>query len=63
MKLDSTIVNFFKIFATLMVFCCHSVIVASECFNPHGLIYLFNTPAWGGVDVSDNQRIPCFVWL
>ncbi len=49
MKLNSTIVNFFKIFATLMVFFCHSVICASESFQTHGLIYLFNTPAWGGV--------------
>lgn len=49
MRINSTIVNFLKVFATILVFCCHSVIVAHESFQPYGLVYLFNTPAWGGV--------------
>lgn len=49
MNLNSTIINVLKVFATLLVFFCHSVIVAGECFAPHGLIHLFSTPAWGGV--------------
>ncbi len=46
MRINSTIVNFLKVFATILVFCCHSVIVAHESFQPYGLVYLFNTPAW-----------------
>lgn len=38
-----------KVFATLLVFLCHSTIVAKECFGGGGLIRIFNTPAWGGV--------------
>lgn len=49
MRLNSTIVNILKVFATLMVYFCHSTIVAKECFGGGGLIKMFNTPAWGGV--------------
>lgn len=49
MKFNSTIVNVLKVFATLMVFFCHSTIVAKESFGGGGLIRIFNTPAWGGV--------------
>ena len=51
MKLNSTALNFLRVFAAALVFFCHSTIVAGESFGLelHGLSKLINTPAWGGV--------------
>lgn len=63
MRPNSTIINILKVFATLLVFLCHSTIVAKECFGGGGLIRIFNTPAWGGMDVLDNQWVIGFLWV
>ncbi len=49
--LNSAVLNILRVYATALVFFCHSTIVARECFgfSLHGLKRLINTPAWGGV--------------
>ena len=49
--LNSTVLNILRVYATALVFFCHSTIIAKECFEfkLHGLMRLLNTPAWGGV--------------
>ena len=49
--LNSTVLNILRVYATALVFFCHSTIVARECFQMewHGLARLLITPAWGGV--------------
>ena len=49
--LNSTLLNILRVYATALVFFCHSTIIANECFGfeLHGLERLINTPAWGGV--------------
>lgn len=49
--LNSTVLNVLRVYATALVFFCHSTIIAKECFEfkLHGLMRLLNTPAWGGV--------------
>ena len=51
MMLHSSSINVLKVTATLLVFFCHSTITATNEFNYelHGVMKLFNTPAWGGV--------------
>ena len=50
-KLNSTTLNVLRVYATLMVFFCHSTIVAQDVFGfkLHGAFCALNTPAWGGV--------------
>ena len=50
-SLNSTILNVLRVYATALVFFCHSTIIAKECFEfkLHGIMRLLNTPAWGGV--------------
>lgn len=50
-SLNSTVLNILRVYATALVFFCHSTIVAKQCFGLklHGLERLINTPAWGGV--------------
>lgn len=51
LTLNSTVLNILRVYATALVFFCHSTIIAKECFGfkLHGLWRLINTPAWGGV--------------
>lgn len=53
LKLNSTALNVLRVYATLMVFCCHSAIIGSEefCLELDGGMHLLNTPAWGGVGI------------
>lgn len=50
-KLNSTILNVLRVFATLLVFFCHSCIIGRDefGFELHGALWLLKTPAWGGV--------------
>lgn len=50
-KLNSTVLNVLRVFATLLVFFCHSYIVGRDEFGLelHGAMWLLKSPAWGGV--------------
>lgn len=49
--INSTVLNILRVYATALVFFCHSTIIAKECFGfeLYGFERLINTPAWGGV--------------
>lgn len=54
MNINSTALNIIRVYATLLVFLCHSTIIAKESFGfiiqeSIPLRMLFLTPAWGGV--------------
>ena len=51
LKLNSTALNVLRVFATLLVFFCHSYIVGRDefGFELHGALWLLKSPAWGGV--------------
>ena len=50
-KINSTTLNVLRVYATALVFFCHSTLIAEECFDYHlyGVLHIINTPAWGGV--------------
>ena len=51
LKLNTNIIDVLKVYATLMVFICHSTIIAHQefGFELQGVWRALNTPAWGGV--------------
>lgn len=51
LTLNSTALNILRVYATALVFFCHSTLIAKECFGLqlHGSERFINTPAWGGV--------------
>ncbi len=48
---NSNVLNILRVYATALVFFCHSLIVGKECFGLkiEGLVRFIRTPAWGGV--------------